>query len=125
MRLTGWKRYCLYQGLFWKSARTSGDARPICGGNAICLVALFAIPESMGETAQYAYFFIAYTLLNAVFYTANNISYSALTSLITKNSNERVQMGTFRFIGSTLGNVLVSNYTLVLVDKSEADLDLP
>lgn len=86
-------------------------------GNAICLVALFAIPESMGETAQYAYFFIAYTLLNAVFYTANNISYSALTSLITKNSNERVQMGTFRFIGSTLGNVLVSNYTLVLVDK--------
>lgn len=86
-------------------------------GNAICLAALFAIPENMGAGAQYAYFFIAYTLLNAVFYTANNISYSALTSLITKNSNERVQMGTFRFIGSTLGSVLVSNYTLVLVEK--------
>ncbi len=86
-------------------------------GNAIALAALFAIPTTIGENAQYIYFFIAYTLLNAVFYTANNIAYSALTSLITKNSNERVQMGTFRFIGSTIGNVLVSNCTLVLVEK--------
>ena len=61
-------------------------------GNALALVATFAIPESMGDTAKYAYFFIFYTLLNAIFYTANNISYSALTSLITKNPNERVQM---------------------------------
>ena len=86
-------------------------------GNALALVATFAIPESMGDTAKYAYFFIFYTLLNAIFYTANNISYSALTSLITKNPNERVQMGTFRFIGSTIGTAVVSNYALVLVDK--------
>ena len=66
---------------------------------------------------QNEYFFIFYTLLNAIFYTANNISYSALTSLITKNPNERVQMGTFRFIGSTIGTAVVSNYALVLVDK--------
>ena len=26
-------------------------------------------------------------------------------------------MGTFRFIGSTLGNLLVSNFTLVMVEK--------
>ncbi len=98
-----------------------GKARPwMLGsyvGNAIALVAVFAIPESMGPGVQYAYFFIAYTLLNAVFYTANNIAYSALTSLITRNANERVQMGTFRFIGATIGNVVVSNYTLVLVEK--------
>lgn len=86
-------------------------------GNAIALVAVFTIPSGMGESVKYAYFFIAYTMLNAIFYTANNISYSALTSLITKNPNERVQMGTFRFIGSTLATVVVSNYTLVLVEK--------
>ena len=85
-------------------------------GNAVSLVALFSIPQSMGEKLQYVYFFIAYTLLNAIFYTANNISYSALTSLITKNSNERVQMGTFRFIGATVGNLIVSNFTLRMVD---------
>ena len=86
-------------------------------GNAIALIALFAIPMNLSSKLQYAYFFIAYTLLNAIFYTANNIAYSALTSLITKNSQERVQMGTFRFIGSTLGNLLVSNFTLVMVEK--------
>ena len=42
-------------------------------GCPVTLVANFAIPESLGKTAQYAWFFIAYTLLNAVFYTANNI----------------------------------------------------
>lgn len=58
-------------------------------GCAITLVACFAVPTSLGRTAQYAWFFIAYTLLNGVFYTANNIAYSALTSLVTKNSKER------------------------------------
>lgn len=86
-------------------------------GNAICLVAVFAIPDSWGNVAKYAYFFIAYTLLNAVFYTANNIAFSALTSLITKNNNERVQLGTFRFIFSTLANMFCNTYTMVLVYK--------
>ena len=31
----------------------------------------------MSEFAKYAWFLICYTLLNAVFYTANNIAYSA------------------------------------------------
>lgn len=111
----------LFGSIIDRTHSKMGKARPWMlwsyVGNTICLVAVFAIPENMGEVAQYAYFFITYTLLNAIFYTANNISYSTLTSLITKNSNERVQMGTFRFIGSTIGTVIVSNYTLVLVDK--------
>lgn len=86
-------------------------------GNAVCLIALFAIPAGIGQTAQYVYFFIAYTLLNAVFYTANNIAYSALTSLITKNGSERVQLGTFRFIFSTDANLFVSNMTLAAVES--------
>ena len=44
-------------------------------GCAVTLIANFAIPDSLGTTAQYAWFFIAYTLLNAVFFTANNIAY--------------------------------------------------
>lgn len=67
-------------------------------GNAILLIMIFAIPQSWGDGIKYAYFFITYTLLNAVFYTANNIAYSALTALVTKNSSERVQMGSIRFI---------------------------
>ena len=44
-------------------------------GCVITLVAIFAIPTNLGQFAQYAWFLIAYTLLNAVFYTANNIAY--------------------------------------------------
>ena len=62
-------------------------------GNSFFLICCFAIPLDWGQKAQYAFFFISYTLLNAIFYTANNIAYAALTSLITKNTNERVQIG--------------------------------
>ena len=61
-----------------KTKSRMGKARPwmLWGffGCAITLFAVFAIPTSLGKTAQYAWFFIAYTLLNAVFYTANNIA---------------------------------------------------
>ena len=81
-------------------------------GNAVMLIAIFAIPKSMGDTAKYAYFFITYTLLNAVFYTANNIAYASLTSLITKNGNERVQMGSIRFMFSLATNLVVASITV-------------
>ena len=81
-------------------------------GCAIALVAIFAIPADLGRTAQYAWFFIAYTLLNAVFYTANNIAYSALTALVTKNSKERVQMGSCRFIFAFGTSLLIQSVTI-------------
>lgn len=85
-----------------KTQTRMGKARPWMFGAffgcAAMIVAVFAIPPSLGMTAKYVWFFIAYTLLNSVFYTANNIAYSALTALITKNTNERVQMGSIRFV---------------------------
>ena len=85
-------------------------------GCAATLFAIFAIPTDMGQFAQYAWFFIAYTLLNAVFYTANNIAYSALTSLVTKNSSERVQMGSFRFIFAFSTSLFIQTITVGAVD---------
>lgn len=97
-----------------------GKARPwmLYGyiGCAITLVACFAVPAGLGRTAQYAWFFIAYTLLNSVFYTANNIAYSALTSLVTKNSKERVQMGSYRFIFAFTTSLLIQTITVGFVD---------
>ena len=55
----------------------------------VTLVANFAIPASLGRTAQYAWFFIAYTMLNAVFFTANNIAYASLVTFCTRNSKEK------------------------------------
>ena len=63
-----------------------GKARPwmLFGqvGVSLCLFLLFAIPAG-STTMQYIYFFIVYTALNAVFYTANGIAYSSLVALIT------------------------------------------
>ena len=60
-----------------KTKSRLGKARPwmlyAYIGCAVTLVANFAIPTNMGKFAQYAWFFIAYTLLNAVFFTANNM----------------------------------------------------
>lgn len=105
----------LFGSLIDKTRSKMGKARPWMLysyiGNAICLILLFSIPSGLGKNIQYVYFFIFYTMLNAIFYTANNISYSALTSLITKNGAERVQLGTCRFIFATAANLFVSNMT--------------
>ncbi len=81
-------------------------------GCSISLVACFAIPMSWGETAQYIFFFISYTLLNAVFFTANNIAYASLTALITKNTSERVQLGSFRFIFAFATKIFIEAITI-------------
>lgn len=105
-----------FGSLIDKTHSRMGKARPWMLwsyiGNAVMLVAIFAIPETWGNVAKYAYFFIAYTLLNAVFYTANNIAYASLTSLITKNGNERVQMGSIRFMFSLATNLVVASITI-------------
>ena len=109
-----------FGSLIDKTHTKLGKARPwmIYGyiGCALTLVAVFAIPTSWGKTAQYAWFFIAYTLLNGVFYTANNIAYSALTSLVTKNSKERVQMGSYRFIFAFSTSLIIQSITVAFVD---------
>ncbi len=99
-----------------KTKTRLGKARPwmlyAYIGCAVTLAAIFAIPVDLGKTSQYAWFFIAYTLLNAVFYTANNIAYSALTALVTRNSKERVQMGSYRFIFAFGTSLVIQSVTL-------------
>lgn len=69
----------IFGSLIDKTHTKMGKARPWmlwpylgCG---VCLFAIFSIPTSWGQTAQYAFFFIFYVMLNAGFYTANNIAY--------------------------------------------------
>ena len=92
------------------------DARAYLGC-AITLIAAFSVPTTMGKTSQYAWFFITYLLLNAGFYTANNIAYSTLTALITKNGKERVQMGSIRFMFAFGTSFIIQTVTVGLVEK--------
>ena len=86
-------------------------------GCAITLVACFSIPTAWGQTAQYIFFFLSYTLLNAVFFTANNIAYASLTALITRNTSERVQIGSFRFIFAFATKIVIEAVTISAVAR--------
>ena len=97
-----------------------GKARPwmLYGqvGLSVCLFLLFAVPAA-GTTVQYIYFFVVYTALNAVFFTANNIAYSSLVALITKNNNERVQLGSIRFMFAVVTNIVMGFAVTGMVEK--------
>jgi len=85
-------------------------------GVSACLFLVFCIP-SMSQNMQYVYFFVFYTAFNAIFYTASNISYASLTALITKNPNERVQLGSFRFMFALLTNIIVASVAMGMVES--------
>lgn len=110
----------IFGSLIDKTHTKMGKARPWMlwpyFGCGVCLFAIFAIPTSWGKVAQYTFFFIFYVMLNAGFYTANNIAYSALTALVTRNENERVQLGSIRFVFAFTTSTIIQAITFGLVD---------
>lgn len=110
----------IFGSLIDKTHTKMGKARPWMlwpyFGCGVCLFAIFAIPTSCGKVAQYTFFLIFYVMLNAGFYTANNIAYSALTALVTKNENERVQLGSIRFVFAFTTSTIIQAVTFGLVD---------
>lgn len=109
-----------FGGLMDKTKSKMGQARPwmLFGqiGVSASLFLVFAIP-SMSETMQYVYFFVFYTAFNAVFYTANSIAYASLAAKITKNGQERVQLGSIRFIFATFTTLVISYNAMGLVER--------
>ncbi|MDR1904890.1 MAG: glycoside-pentoside-hexuronide (GPH):cation symporter [Treponema sp.] len=83
----------------------------------ISQVLLFSVPAGFSELAKNIYIFILYTALGAFFYTANDISYSTLTSLATDNPRERVAMGSFRQFFGVFAAMLLYSTTPMLVER--------
>lgn len=99
-----------------KTKSKMGKARPWMFYSAfplaLSLILIFAVPSGFGDVAKYCWFFIFYTCSNALFYTANNISYATMSALITRNDAERVSLGSFRYIFAVLASILVSSITI-------------
>ena len=111
----------IFGRLIDKTHTKMGKARPWMFWSAfplaLCLIFMFMVPTGAGRGAQYAYFFIFYTAANALFYTANNISYATMSALITKNDSERVSLGSFRYIFAMAAAMIVMSVTVMLVGK--------
>jgi GPH family glycoside/pentoside/hexuronide:cation symporter len=84
---------------------------------AISVVLLFNVPSSLQMNGKIAYVFIVYTLLGAVFYTANNTAYNTMTSLVAVEQKDRIQMSSMRFVFATATMLAIGTFTLGIVDN--------
>ncbi len=84
---------------------------------AVFTYLIFNVPASFTDTTKYIYVFITYTLMGAVFYTMNNVAYSTLMALVSRDPRDRVQMGSFRYIFAILAGVSISYLTSGLVER--------
>lgn len=97
-----------------------GKARPwilrMATPFAISAILLFSVPSSLGVTSKLIYIFITYNLVSTVIYTAINVPYATLNSLITQDQYERGVLSIFRMILATCGTLIINGLTLPLVE---------
>lgn len=112
----------LIVGIFIDKTRTRwGKTRPWILFSAlplgIAFLLLFSVPGSFSPAGKATWAFIMYALVMAVFYTASNVAYSALLSVITPNPKTRVTLTTFRFFAALLTTLIASSITLPVISS--------
>lgn len=80
---------------------------------SVISIITFTTPD-VGDVAKLVYAYVTYSLLMLV-YTAINIPYSALGGVMTGDSDERVSVQSWRFVGGMAGGILVTSTMLPLV----------
>ena len=82
---------------------------PFC----ISAVLLFTVPPGSGnDWWQILYIFITYNFCNTICYTAINLPYGTLSTLMTNESHERDMLGNVRMGLSPLGKIISASLTL-------------
>lgn len=81
---------------------------------AIATVAMFAVPE-FSTKGKLVYIFITYNLVNT-FYTAINVPYGALSSLMTQDQYERSLLNIFRIVFAQITNFIITASTMPLIE---------
>lgn len=82
----------------------------------------FTTPD-LGPTGKLIYAYITYTLMMMV-YTAVNVPYASLLGVMTKNSDERTSLASFRFIGGYCAGLMVTSSANYLVEYFKTTGDL-
>ncbi|WP_018756818.1 MFS transporter [Paenibacillus terrigena] len=102
-----------------KTKSKHGKARPWLLWLAIPFgisgVLLFSAPN-LGSVGTLIYAYATYLLVNII-YSAVNVPYGVLNSMITQDSYQRSLLNIFRTLCAMIGTLLVSTMTLPLVDS--------
>lgn len=82
---------------------------------AVTFVLLFLIPADASVLVQGIYIFVTYNLVNTVVYTALNLPYSTMASLITRDEKSRASTQAWRIFCGPGGKMIVTVSTIPLV----------
>lgn len=80
----------------------------------VSAIALFTVPQTQGSL-QFWYIFITYNLTTTVFYTAINVPYGTLSTMMTRSSHERDMLSIFRMSLAPIGRIIAVTFTQPVV----------
>lgn len=83
---------------------------------AVSCVLVFLVPNT-GDLGKYIYVTITYNLVTTFLYTMINIPYGALTSLMTRDQNQRTVINIFRMFMAQIGALLINAFTLPIINS--------
>ena len=81
---------------------------------ALSAVLLFTVPHTTGML-QFLYLFVTYNFCTTVCYTAINLPYGSLSTMMIRESSERDKLSVMRMGLSPLGRIIAATCTLPLV----------
>lgn len=82
---------------------------------ALATVLVFLVPN-IGEVGKYIYVVITYNLVTTFLYTMINIPYGALTSLMTRDQDQRTVINIFRMFMAQVGSLIINAFTLPFIN---------
>lgn len=86
---------------------------------ALAAIVLFTMP-GMGPTGKVIYAFVTYNIMNTVVYTAISQPFHALGSLMSRDRRERDVICNIRMILSITASMIITAFTLPLINKVAA-----
>ena len=109
----------LFMGVIIDKTNTRwGKARPWVLWSApplvISLIMIFTVPD-ISDNGKAIYMLLVYIFLAAVCFTASNLSYNTMLSLVTVEQHDRNVMNTFRFEFTMIAQLVINVITIPLV----------
>lgn len=80
----------------------------------ICAIAMFTVPQT-SESVQFWYIFVTYNLCTTVCYTAINVPYGTLSTMMTRSSHERDLLSVVRMAIAPVGRMIAVTLTMPVV----------
>ncbi len=91
-----------------KDGRFRPWIRYICGPVALASFLMYQSALAGASMAvKVVYMYVTYILWGSIFYTAINIPYGSMASVLSPDANDRAALSTFRGIGATLANLII------------------